>query len=252
MRDPKLFASCLVDGDADAIARFSRQRRKAFLSSVAVELGALVALLLCPLLAPGKLARRFSVTPSPPYRPESAPPTNAPSTAKPPRGQDQETFHNIDFLPKAPKHVAPETDAGSGNPAAPSIDGNGPGSLDGIGMPGGTTPAPPTIRPPAVKNPPGPHLLLRTSEVQAAALVYRVDPAYPEIAKQMRLAGIVQLHAVIATDGHVRRLELISGHPILAEAAKQAVQQWRYRPTILNGEPVEVETTVIVNFVLSK
>lgn len=250
MRDPKLFASCLVDGDADAIARFSRQRRKAFLYSVAMELGVLVALLLCPLLAPGKLPHRFVVTPSPPYRPESAPPTNAPSMAKPPRGQDQQTFYIIDSLPKAPKHVAPETDAGSGTPV-PSIDNLPRGLQDGIGIPGGTTPAPPTIRPPAVKNPPEPRLLLRTSEVQAAALVYRVDPAYPEIAKQMRLAGIVQLHAVIGTDGHVRRLEVTSGHPILAEAAKQAVQQWRYRPTILNGGPVEVETTIIVNFVLS-
>ena len=121
-----------------------------------------------------------------------------------------------------------------------------------MGIPGGTTPAAPTIRPPTVHSPPGPLRLLRTSEVQAAALIYREDPGYPEIAKQMRLGGIVQLHAVIGTDGRVRRLEVISGHPILAEAAKQAVQQWRYRPTVLNGDPVEVETTIVVNFVLSR
>ncbi len=72
------------------------------------------------------------------------------------------------------------------------------------------------------------------------------------MAVQIRLSGTVRLHAIIGTDGKISRLEVISGHPLLAKAALDAVRQGRYRPTILNGVPVEVETTVIVNFVLSQ
>lgn len=88
--------------------------------------------------------------------------------------------------------------------------------------------------------------------VMAGALIRRVDPAYPEIARAMHLAGEVRLRAIIATDGSVEHLEILSGSSILARAAVQAVRQWRYRPTLLNGMPVEVETFITVNFVLGR
>lgn len=80
--------------------------------------------------------------------------------------------------------------------------------------------------------------------------IHRVEPRYPALARQIRLAGTVQLRAIIGIDGAVRKLEVESGHPLLAKAALDAVHQWRYRPTRLNGEPVEVETTITVIFEL--
>ncbi len=92
--------------------------------------------------------------------------------------------------------------------------------------------------------------LKRSEGVQQALLIHRVDPEYPAIARQAHLHGTVQLRAIIARDGTVRSIEVLSGHPILAKAAREAVSQWRYRPTRLNGEPVEVETYVTVIFQL--
>jgi protein TonB len=86
--------------------------------------------------------------------------------------------------------------------------------------------------------------------VQALQLIYRVEPVYPQAAKQMGAQGIVSLSALIGKDGKVRDLKAVSGHPLLVQAAEDAVKQWVYRPTLLNGEPVEVQTTIDVNFTL--
>lgn len=83
-----------------------------------------------------------------------------------------------------------------------------------------------------------------------AMLIEKVQPDYPLIAKAMHLAGTVRLHAIIGTDGHVRELRVVEGNPILAGAALAAARQWRYRPTMFGKEPVEVETNIVVNFVL--
>ncbi len=82
-------------------------------------------------------------------------------------------------------------------------------------------------------------------------LVLRVQPAYPSLARQVRVQGLVVLRAVISRDGTIENLQVLSGHPMLVQAAVDAVRQWRYRPYVLNGEPVEVETEVKVNFILS-
>jgi len=84
--------------------------------------------------------------------------------------------------------------------------------------------------------------------VMAAQLVNRVQPVYPEEALAKRLAGTVRLHIITGADGAVKIVELMSGDPILAKAAMEAVRQWRYRPTLLNGKPVEVDSTVDVVF----
>ena len=86
--------------------------------------------------------------------------------------------------------------------------------------------------------------------VQALQLIYRVEPVYPQAAKQMGAQGIVSLSALIGKDGKVRDLKAVSGHPLLVQAAEDAVKQWVHRPTLLNGEPVEVQTTIDVNFTL--
>jgi TonB family protein len=88
--------------------------------------------------------------------------------------------------------------------------------------------------------------------LQAAQLTHRVQPIYPEIAKQERLSGTVRLHALIALDGSVRVLRVLSGRCSLARASVDAVRQWRYRPTTMNGNPVEVDTTIDVIFALNR
>jgi protein TonB len=90
----------------------------------------------------------------------------------------------------------------------------------------------------------------RVSAMMAGYLVHKVEPVYPPLARAARIQGSVELQAVISKDGRVERLQVLRGHPMLVKAAVDAVQLWRYRPYILNGEPVEVETRVTVNFSL--
>lgn len=86
--------------------------------------------------------------------------------------------------------------------------------------------------------------------VQAARLVNRVQPVYPEEASKEKISGTVKLHVVIAKDGKVQQIQVVSGHPLLVQAAIDAVRQWQYQPTLLNGQPVEVDTQVDVVFSL--
>ena len=83
-------------------------------------------------------------------------------------------------------------------------------------------------------------------------LIERVQPQYPSLARQARIQGTVLLSAVISRDGKIENLQVLSGHPMLVQAAMDAVRQWRYRPYYLNNEPVEVETQVTVNFTLAR
>jgi TonB family protein len=94
--------------------------------------------------------------------------------------------------------------------------------------------------------------VLLGGNVQAARLVKRVQPMYPTIARQEYLSGTVKLHAVIGTDGSVQSLRVLSGRCSLARASVDAVRQWRYQPTLLNGTPVEVDTEIDVTFSLQR
>ncbi len=88
--------------------------------------------------------------------------------------------------------------------------------------------------------------------IQAAKLIKKTTPAYPPLAKQARIQGTVRYNVLIGTDGFIQKMQLVSGHPLLVEAATTAVQQWQYQPTLLNGEPAEVVTVIDVNFTLSQ
>jgi periplasmic protein TonB len=90
-----------------------------------------------------------------------------------------------------------------------------------------------------------------SSGVAQGLLVHQVTPQYPQLARQARIQGTVVLQAVIGKDGTVQNLHVLSGHPMLVQAAMDAVRQWRYKPYYLNGEPVEVDTQINVNFTLS-
>lgn len=97
---------------------------------------------------------------------------------------------------------------------------------------------------------PKPTRTFRTSRMLEGSLIRRVEPLYPPLARSARIQGAVVLFAMISTTGTIENLRVISGHPLLVAAALDAVKQWRYRPYILNGEPIEVETEITVNFVL--
>ncbi len=93
---------------------------------------------------------------------------------------------------------------------------------------------------------------IRVSQgVSQGLLIHQVKPTYPPLARQARIQGMVVLQAVIGKDGSIQNLKVVSGHPMLAPAALEAVKQWRYKPYYLNGEPVEVDTTINVNFTLA-
>jgi protein TonB len=89
------------------------------------------------------------------------------------------------------------------------------------------------------------------SGVAQGNLIHDVKPPYPPLARQSRIQGTVVLQAVIGKDGTIQNLQVVSGHPMLAQAALDAVKKWRYRPYYLNGEPVDVDTTININFTLS-
>jgi protein TonB len=112
----------------------------------------------------------------------------------------------------------------------------------------------PPVAPPPPQPPPAPIINARpfrqSSGVQAARLIYQVKPVYPQIARQTRTQGVVVLEAVISKDGSVDSLRVVSGHLLLTQAAVDAVRQWKYQPTMLSGEPVDVITTVTVTFTL--
>jgi periplasmic protein TonB len=86
-------------------------------------------------------------------------------------------------------------------------------------------------------------------QIQQAVLIYRKDAEYPKIAKQTGAKGTVTLNATIGKDGNIKAVKVLSGHPMLTGAAVEAVKQWRYRPTLLNGQPVETDTQVLINFI---
>ena len=90
-----------------------------------------------------------------------------------------------------------------------------------------------------------------SSGVMQGQILQKVAPVYPQSAREMGLQGTVVLHAIIDKDGHVEKLDAISGPPELKTAALDAVKQWTYKPYLLNGEPTEVDTTVVVNFSLN-
>ncbi len=121
------------------------------------------------------------------------------------------------------------------------------GQMGGVigGVIGGVGGAPPPPKPTQTR-------IRQGGNVTAAKLMNKVQPQYPPLARQTRISGTVRLHAIIGKNGAVEQLEVMSGHPLLVQAALDAVRQWKYQATTLNGEPVEVDTTIDVIFSLNQ
>ncbi len=134
--------------------------------------------------------------------------------------------------------------------SASGVVGGVPGGVPGGqmgGVIGGIISSTPVAVPKAVT----PQRIRVSQGVTQGMIIRRVQPVYPPLARQARIQGPVVLQAEIGKDGSIQNLRLISGHPMLAPAAIEAIKQWKYKPYILNGEPVEVETTITFNFTLS-
>lgn len=202
----------------------------------------------------------FLVAPPPP--PPPPPPPAAPAAVKIVKVIPRQFDAGRLMAPKSvPKEIAtireeelPPATSGVGGVVggvAGGVAGGTPGGVLGgiIGsVPSAALPPPPP--PPPVKA--APKRITIGGNVQQAKLVRQPKPIYPPLAKQARISGVVHLAAVISKDGTIQDLKVISGHPLLIPSALEAVKQWVYQPTLLNGEPVEVSTQIDVNFTLSQ
>jgi len=232
--------SCLVEGDPEQRARERRVRRKALITSVLLQAGVLAALILVPLFAkPARLVVAIA-TPVPPYRHVSG----QTQTAERPRTDVRHICVRCFNSRPATRDTnrvessaleEPVQDIGPGVPAVPCPS--------CINIPT-AEPQAPTGSEPRRQRP-----QLVVTHINPAMLVHRVEPIYPTLAKQLGRAGRVELRAVIATDGTIQSLQVVSGDPLFYQSAMDAVRLWRYRPTVLNGEAVEIDTfiTVIYN-----
>jgi len=221
--------------------------------SFVFQAGFLAVLILIPLIYTEALPKTMMATllvAPPPPPPPPPPPAATPVVHVKPQ------VHLIDagklvapkVIPKDIKIIKEEAEPDMGAVGGVGVPGGvAGGSMGGVlgGVMGGIGAAPP---PPKV----APSRIRQGGNVQAAKLINRVHPGYPPLARQTRISGTVRLHAIIGKDGTVRELTLESGHPLLVQAALDAVRQWRYQPTLLNGEPVEVDTTIDVIFSLNQ
>jgi protein TonB len=186
---------------------------------------------------PKGMLNTFLVAPAPP----PPPPPPVAKEIKAPKVIDIQKMVAPTVVPKSitiVKEEAPVIYKDSGEGVAGGT-GNVLGSLIGSGPSG---PPPP--------NPATPQRIRVGGQVEAASLINKVAPEYPPIAKTAHVSGKVTLHAVIGKDGTIRELQYVSGPPLLMKSAMDAVKEWRYKPTMLNGEAVEVDTTVDVVFSL--
>ncbi len=134
--------------------------------------------------------------------------------------------------------------------SAGGVMGGVPGGIPG-GQMGGVIGGIISSTPVAVPKVATPQRVRVSQGVTQGLIIRRVQPTYPPLARSARIQGTVLLQAEISKTGDIQNLRLISGHPMLAPAAIEAVKQWKYKPYILNGEPVEVETQITVNFTLA-
>ncbi len=231
-------------------------KRWTVIVSMIFQVGFLGILILIPLIYTEALPRTMMATllvAPPPPPPPPPPPAAAPVVKVKPVAHLMQAGKLV-----APKAIPKDVKIFKEEEAPPDVGmvgvtGGVPGGIPGgsaggviggvIGGVAGSNLAPP----PKVQQ-----RIRQGGNVQAALIVNRVQPLYPPLARQTRISGTVKLHAIIAKDGSVQQLEVFAGHPLLVQAALDAVRQWRYKPTLLNGEPVEVDTTIDVIFSLNQ
>ena len=232
-------------------------RHRTLLSAILLQAAILSLLILRPLLgAPSSELMLARMVPLPPWK--GQPGAHEPERPRPPAHTEHIRPHPLHpgvFTFRPPDRPAEHVE----NDAAPDI---GPATSDtpGLGfgdpnglipnpgfLPGDGRPAPPLSPLPETQAPPRKPRFV-ASEIQEAKLITRIEPQYPVLAKQIHLEGTVVIRAIVAKDGTVESAEVLRGHPWFAKAALDAILRWQYRPTLLNGQPVEVETLITVIF----
>ena len=196
-------------------------------------------------LPKAQLMTSLAAPPPPPPPPPPAPPAPKVIIHK---VSLQDIMKAPTVIPKTIKIVKDQPEP----PPATGVVGGVPGGVVGGSMDGvmggiiGNNPPPP---PPKAK---APSRIQVGGQVEAAKLIFGPHPEYPQLAKMARIQGVVKLQALIGKDGTIRDLKVISGHPLLVKSAIDSVSRWRYQPTLLNGEAVEVATEIDVNFTLAE
>jgi protein TonB len=230
------------------------------LTSFGVQIVLLGFLVMIPLIwfdeLPGAQLSALITAPPPPPPPPPPPQAAPPKVVKViPRQMDAGKLMQPKVIPKEIKQIQ-EDEAPS---ASMGVAGGVPGGVSGGpigGVLGGILGGVPTAAPPPPKKapppPPHPAIIPVGGRVQNAKLIRNPQPIYPQIAKSARISGTVELSAIIGEDGHIQELKVVSGHPLLRQAALDAVKQWVYQPTLLNEQAVKVSTTIDVIFTLSQ
>ena len=236
-----MFSELIVSGDRGDMARTHKPWSIGL--SVIIQATILAALMLIPLIytqvLPKAMLSTFLVAPPPP--PPPPPPQQAVvKQVQPPKVLVVNKMAAPTVIPKNIEIAKDEAPPAVNPNDTPGVAGGTGDVLGGVGT--GAAPAPPP--------PVAPKRITVGGNVQAASLVNKVEPQYPPIAKTAHVSGTVVLHAIIAKDGSIEKLSYVSGPALLMASAMSAVKEWRYRPTMLNGQPVEVDTTVQVVFSL--
>jgi TonB family protein len=240
------FGGCFVGGDAEQRKRERRVKRRALAISITLQAFVLAAIILIPLFGRPERIAFAMVMPLPPYRHVG----DVQRTVS----RAIQTAQIRDFQLHYPSLNAPERQS-SGTADRPE-DPFGPGGPDGPAGPpciagciniGTNNPGPIA---PVVDTTPRPPKRLIVTHLDPAMLTRRIEPVYPMLARQTRREGRVELHAIIGTDGTIQALQVVSGDVLFYESAKDAVLQWRYKPTYLNNRAVEVDTTITVIYTL--
>jgi len=234
--------------------RLKTKRPVTTVVSFVLQVALIGVLVLIPLLFTEALPKTqlmtFLVAPPPP------PPPPPPPAAAPVKVVKQIQTDIINGQLRTPTKIPEkvqmikEEDAPPPMAATGGVVGGVPGGIPG-GQMGGVIGGIISSTPVAVPHVATPQRVRVSQGVTQGLLTRRVNPNYPPLARQARIQGSVVLQAEISKNGDIENLRLVSGHPMLAPAAIEAVKQWKYRPYILNGEPVEVETQITVNFTLS-
>lgn len=237
------FDQCMVDADSETRRRQRKIRRTGLAVAIGTQTALLAACVLVPILTPAALPRLVSIVQIPMFRPPVVMRTVPNDRTRRPS--------LTSYVPSNANH--PTQSARPGEPiSADALTGDilsDRGGESSVGdILGPATPAmPPAPAPRDVPRKP----LTVSSGMMEAMLVRRIEPVYPKIAEIARISGPVVLSAIIASDGSIQSLVVVSGNPMLTPAAEAAVREWRYKPTSLDGQPVEVETLITVNFVLN-
>jgi protein TonB len=246
---------------SDCLLEFGPQRtRKVFATttSFVINIMVILVMLLIPLAfteqLPSAQLLTFLVAPPPPPPP---PPPAAAQVERVVKQIQTDLLNNGELRTpsKIPQKVQmiKEEEAPPPMPASGGVVGGVPGGIPGGQMNGviGSVISSSNLAAVPKFVPTAPQRIRISAGVTKGMLIQRIEPSYPTLARSARVQGDVVLSAIISTNGQIENLQLVSGHPMLVPAAIAAVRQWRYKPYLLNGQPVEVETTITVIFTLS-